>query len=186
MRSRPRLPFQRGDLPDGVGRVLREARVGRNASRREVAGAVGIAARTLARIERGDQKPLWRTIDRLCDHLGVSVVAVAGRWLKDSFDVPSNPQVAPGLGLRALRRERGVTLVELARRSGVSAATLSRFERGLTASRLLAKRVGGSDLAFDDRDLVLHSEWLSVALDFADCEALRDACVSAFASKVDP
>lgn len=175
-----RLPFQRRDLPEDLGRALRASRARSGRSRREVAEAVGIAARTLARIERGAQKPLWPTLDRLCDELGVSVFTVARPWAAQAFDVPTNPKVAPGIGLRALRRQRGMTLVDLAGRLGVDAATLSRFERGLTASRLLGSRVGGPEVAFDDREVVLNGDRLSAAMGFATHEALERACISAF------
>lgn len=167
-----RLPFQRRHLPDGVGAKLRAARVEASMTRREVARTVGIAPRTLARIERGDQKPLWPTLDRLCDHLGVSASTVARRWIADSFDVPTDPRIAPGLIVRELRRQRCLTLQELAAAAGVSAATLSRFERGLTASRLLARRVGPPDMPREEHDVVLGSDRLARALGLADVAAL--------------
>ena len=176
----PRLPFQRRLLPESLGQTLRAARHGRGESRREVAAAVGIRSRTLARIERGQQMPLWPNLERLCDHLGVSVAGLARRWLQDSFDQPTNPVASPRLGLRALRQAKGLTLVELAGLSGVSAATLSRFERGLTASRLLARRVGGAGMDPDDRDVVLVNARVAAALGMADAAALRQACVEAF------
>lgn len=106
-------------------------------------------------------------------------VAIALRWFRDSLDVPVDPGTAPGIGLRALRRSRGMTLVELARLSGVSASTLSRFERGLTASRKLALRVGGPDIAFDDRDVLLENDRLAAALGLSSSASLRLACVAA-------
>lgn len=180
MNHDPRLPFQRRLLPEGVGQALRAAREGRGESRREVAAAVGIRPRTLARIERGGQTPLWPTLERLCEHLGVGVADVARRWMQDSLDQPSNPLAAPGIGLRALRRARGLTLVELAGRSGVSAATLSRFERGLTVSRRLARRVGGVGIDPEDRDVVLDNARVALAFGLDDAEALRGACLEAF------
>lgn len=179
MAHNPTLPFQRRLLPDGCGAALRAAREGGGATRREVAGAVGIRPRTLARIERGHQKPSWPTLEKLCDHLGVSVAVLAKRWLEDSNDLPTNPIASPGIGLRALRRSRGMTLVELSALSGVSAATLSRFERGLTASRLLAIRVGGPEVDRDDRDVVLDSEPLAAAFGLDGSAALRRACAAA-------
>lgn len=178
-----RLPFQRRLLPEGCSQALRAAREAAGATRREVAAAVGIEPRTLARIERGHQKPLWPTLDRLCDHLGVSVAVLARRWLRDSLDLPQSPVSAPGIGLRALRKAQGMTLVELAAASGVSAATLSRFERGITASRRLAVRVGGPGLDDDDRDVVLENGELAAAFGFTDCAALRAACLAAFAAQ---
>ncbi|MFW2851126.1 helix-turn-helix domain-containing protein [Sphingomonas sp. TX0543] len=176
----PRLPFQRRTLPAGVGTALRSAREARGETRAAVADAVGIRPRTLARIEREAQKPSWQTLDGLCDHLGVSVVALARRWMRDSLDVPSNPSSSPGLGLRALRRSRGMTLVELASLSGVSAATISRFERGLTASRLLGRRVRGEGLDLDARDVELDGDRLADAFGFTDAGSLWKACLTAF------
>lgn len=175
----PRLPFQRRLLPSGVGAVLRAARDDRGVTRREVAEAVGVAPRTLARIERGPQKPLWPTLERLCDHLGVGVTAVARRWFLDSLDLPSTFEASPGIGVRALRRSRGMKLVEVSRLSGVSASTLSRFERGLTASRLLASRVGGPAVDRDDRGVVLDSQCLAAAFGLADPAELRSASIAA-------
>ena len=176
------LPFQRRDLPHNLGQTLRDARSSDERTRMDVATAVGIHPKTLARIERGAQKPSWPTLGRICDELGLSVFTVAPRWARQSMDIPTKPAVAPGLGLRALRRERGMTLVRLAGLLGVSAATLSRFERGLTASRLLAERVGGPDVAFDDRDVVLDGGRLASAMGFASASALERACRSAFAA----
>ena len=174
-----RLPFQRRHLPHGTGGLLSAAREARGLSRREVAIAVGIAPRTLARIERGDQKPLYPTLDRLCAELAIWTSSVAPRWVADEVDLPSNPVVAPGLGLRALRLARGITLVEMARLAGVAPATLLRFERGMTASRLLTRRIGGPGVAFEDRDLVLHSDTLAKELGLPDSGALHAACLAA-------
>lgn len=40
-----------------------------------------------------------------------------------------------------------MTLVQLSERSGVSAVTVSCFDRGVTASRVLARRAGGLTVA---------------------------------------
>lgn len=176
-----RLPFQRRLLPDGLGRTLRAAREAEGRSRRELATRVGIGPRTLARIERGAQKPLWPTLERLCEELGLSTFAVARTWAAQAMDLPESPSSAPGLGVRALRRERGLTLVEVAGRAGVSAATLSRFERGITASRLLAHRTGGPEVAADDRGVALDARRLAPAFGFEDAEEFRKACLAAHA-----
>lgn len=173
----PLLPFQRRLLPSECGARLRAARESQGVSRRDVAAAVGIAPRTLARIERGQQKPRWETLDGLCDHLDVSVVAVARRWFQDSLDVPTNSDVAPGLGLRALRRDRDITLAGLARLSGVSASTLSRFERGLTTSRLLSDVAGEAQRRGGDGTYV--GLGVARAFGFGDVAGLRGACRAA-------
>lgn len=182
----PSLPFQRRDLPAGLGTALRAARTGAGRSRRDVAAATGIAPRTLARIERGAQKPTWRTLDRLCDELGVSAFQLACRWVVQSMDLPTSPDSAPGLGLRALRLERGMSLVRLAGLTGVSVATISRFERGITASRKLGLRVGGPEVAFEDRDVVLNAERLASAFGLVGTVDLNRACLSAFAARAEP
>lgn len=171
-----RLPFQRRHLPEGVGVVLREARNRGGASRKKIAASSGIAPRTLARIERGEQTPLWTTLDRLCDVLGLSVAVIAPRWLKDSFDVPSDGEGAPGPGLRRLREARGMTLIQLAKASGISAATISRFERGLTTSSRLARPVGEGSSG-GDRNLVIDNLPLAQALGYMNPGALHRACV---------
>lgn len=79
-----RLPFHRMNLPAGVGAGLKAAREGAGRSRRDVAAAAGIGMRTLARIERDQQKPVWPTLKRLCEELGLSDYAVAPRWSVDA------------------------------------------------------------------------------------------------------
>ena len=83
---------------------------------------------------------------------------------------------ASGVGLRALRRERGLTLVTVAAASGVSVATLSRFERGLAASRMLTSRVG--PWTVDDEDVVR----LAGVFGLPDGKALWRACLAAAGS----
>ena len=173
------LPFQRRELPDDVGSKIRSARVALGRSRRDLALAVELHPRTLARIERGAQKPLWATLERICDELHLSVFSVARRWAQDSFDLPQEAEGAPGVGLRALRLKHDMTLVQLSSVSGVSAATLSRFERGLTASRKLGRRVGGPGVPHEDRDVVLDNDAIASAFGLEDSKSLRGACIDA-------
>lgn len=175
-----RLPFQRRHLPKDLGATLRTAREVRGATRREIAAIVGIGPRTLARIERGEQQPSWKTLEAIGDALGVSMAVVAKRWLQESFDVPTDPEAVPGLGLRALRLARGMTLVTLSARCSVSAATLSRFERGVTVSRLLPARAGGPAVRWEDRDVVLDNAALASAFGFSSSAQLAAACIAAY------
>lgn len=175
----PTLPFQRRELPSDVGSKLRSERIALGRSRRSLALAVNIHPRTLARIERGAQKPLWVTLEALCDELHLSVFSVAKRWASDSFNLPQEIEAAPGLGLRALRLGRGMTIVQLASASGISAATISRFERGLTASRRLGRRVGGPAVPHEDRDVVLDNDAVAMAFGLKGSDALRAACIAA-------
>lgn len=175
-----RLPFLRCHLSPDAGYDIRAARLAAGWSRRNVAAAAGVSAKTLARIERVAQKPVRETLHAICDVLGLSFDTVAGdRWGKDAFDVPENPVAAPGIVIRAMRRLRGTTLRELADVAGVSVSTLSRFERGLTASRLLASRDGGPSVSFLDRDVMLSSVPFATALGFADLNHFGASCLIA-------
>lgn len=181
MRHEERIPFQRRHLPAGIGTALRGRRVERGLSRRDVAGSAGIAARTLARIERDAQAPTWKTLEAVCDALEISTSVVAPRWSRDASDLPEDAQLVPGLGLRALRRKRGMTLASLAKASGVSAATISRFERGLVVSRRLAKRPV-HDGVIDYDTLLIDNDRLAEALGLGNSAALREACLGASAA----
>ena len=172
------LPFHFANLPSGVGVKLMEARKEAGRSREDVAAAAGIAMRTLARIERDQQKPLWPTLKRLCDELAVSDYSVAPRWSSDQDEVLTDPAIAPGVGLRALRRERGVSMAQLAKASGVNIATFSRFERGLLASRKLARRLDAQGGLRSEADFVLHNEAVAEALGFKSSKELHAACIS--------
>lgn len=138
--------------------------------------AATVATRTLARIERGQQTPSWSTFERICEVLAVSTITIARRWTIEAMDVPDHVGSVPGLGIRPLRRARGLTLVRLSELTGVSVSTLSRFERGITASRLLVDRPGWEGRRFSDRDQVLSSRPLAKALGFDDLAGLRAAC----------
>ena len=174
-----RLPFHRNNLPKEAGRRLRKARTALGQTRREVAAAAALAPRTLARIERGQQVPSWETVQRLCRALDIDPYGIAPRWSVDSDDVPTDPETVPGLGLRALRRQRGVTLKALAVASGVSISTFSRFERGLLVSRLLARRLGQAPIRYSERDVVLDNDAVAVALGCSDSAELRRECLRA-------
>jgi transcriptional regulator with XRE-family HTH domain len=172
------LPFQRRDLPVWLGGTLKAVRVGQRRSRQGVAKTADIAPLTLARIERGDQAPTPATLERICCALGIDVWDVARRWSRDAAATPTDPEISPGLGLRALRRERDLPLTALAARSGVSVSTLSRFERGITVSRrLTAGPAAGS--GGQERDVVIDSLPLARAFNFQTVEELRSACISA-------
>lgn len=171
-----RLPFHRKNLPEGVGAKLAEARVSVGRSRRDVAEKVGIAPRTLARIERGQQIPQWPTLKRLCDALGQSDFALAPRWSNDADYVPTSPEVAPGVGLRAVRKARGMTMAGLSAASGVSIATLSRYERGLVNSRTLGRRARGHHDRGEAQNIAIRDDLVATALGYDSAEALWTAC----------
>ena len=52
-------------------KTLREWRQERMMSTRDLAKAAGISDKTLIQVERGRQRPQWRTMRSLCETLGV-------------------------------------------------------------------------------------------------------------------
>ena len=95
------------------------------------------------------------------------------RWHAHAWN---SAAAVPGLGLRALRRARGVTLRQLADATGISVATFSRYERGLIASRVLGGRRDQPAVPYSVRDLLLENDRVAFALGCRDSEALRKAC----------
>ena len=144
-----------------VGRMLRDARKGRRWTQARLAAKARVTRETVYRIERG-RMPTGDVLARLCGALGID---------RDDFDlkrretdhIAMHPEL---LLLRERRRARGLTLETCARRTGVSPATLSRFERGAERSRELA--------GFDARGtpVRLRSAGLADALGFPSVEAL--------------
>ncbi len=171
-----RLPFQRTDLANDIAEILKGARLRAGLSRRDAADAAGIASKTIARIERGEQKPTWETLDRLCEVMDFSASTVASQWVSDDIDRPVYSQSTPGPGFRLLRQSRGMTLVGLSKASGVSVSTLSRFERCLVVSSRLTRRLNQPGIRYEERDLVLENDRVAIALGFPNSAALALAC----------
>lgn len=164
--------FSRSDLDAGVAKRLKEIRQSKPMSRQELADAARIKAKTLARHEQGRQRPSEPVLRRLATALGVQISDLAPGWRNDDLNRLTTRTEHPGIGLRLLRKEWGVSLEAAAQAAGVSAGTLSRFERGMHASRKLARRV---EDPIDGR-LALTSDALAQLLRFEDAETLTYAC----------
>lgn len=164
--------FSRNDLDTEVAKRLKAIRQSKRLTRQELASEAGIACKTLARHEQGRQRPSEPALRRLATALGVQISDLAPGWKDDDLNRLTTGTEHPGIGLRLLRKERGVSLGTAARAAGVDASTLSRFERGMHASRKLARRVEGS---IDDR-LALTSDALARLLRFEDAEKLTVKC----------
>lgn len=144
-----------------AGRMLREARKARRWTQARLAVKAAVARETIYRIERG-RMPTGDVLVRLCDALGAD---------RDIFDLrrreTDHIAMHPDLALlRDRRRARGLTLHDCARLANVSAATLSRFERGMERSRELA------DFDASGRAVRLRSVGLASALGFSSVGAL--------------
>lgn len=164
--------FSRSDLDAKVGERLKKLREARGLTQDEAADAARVSARTLARHEEGEQMPSEPVLRRLATALDVQISDLAPEWKNDDLNRLTSGSEHPGIGLRVLRKQRGVSLEAAAQEAGVDASTLSRFERGLHASHALARRVEGS---IDDR-LLLTSNALAKLLGFKDAEKLTEAC----------
>ena len=150
-----------------IGYRLRRKRIALGLSRRDLAERSGMAATTLARIERNAQQPLPATVQALAIALGTDVATLAPRWRKGEEHRVKSGVVHPGYGLRILRERAGVTLTAAARAAGVAITTLSRFERCLIRSR-----------KFCDHADRIASDPLALLLGFADAAALQAACAA--------
>lgn len=130
--------------------------------------------RTLARIERGAQRPGPDTLKSLASALGMRLEPLAPEWAGVDDEMPSTGREAPGMAVRVLRRAAGLTMVEVAARMGISVSTLSRFERGLHAPRRVTS-VGGAG-TLTSNDLAITDEELADALGFDSAAELTRRC----------
>ena len=164
--------FSRSGLDANVGERLKKVREMKGMTRRELADAAGISAKTLARHEQGRQRPSEPALRRLATALGLQISDLAPGWKLDDLNRLTTGLEHPGIGLRLRRKAAGVTLKDAAQVAEVDASTLSRFERGWHASPKLAKRV--KSRRFDR--LVLTSDALARLLGFEDADTLTRAC----------
>lgn len=125
--------FNRNKMGSDVGRKIRVVRQRHGLTRAQLATAAKIASRTLARIERGDQKPRVETLRAIAGALNLRLEALASGWLEDEQRRRDNSDHF-GPSLRAMRLKARVPLRQAATAAGVDAATLSRFERMQTDS----------------------------------------------------
>ncbi|PZO67188.1 MAG: hypothetical protein DI636_10345 [Pelagerythrobacter marensis] len=161
-RSSPR--FLRAALDPDVGLRILRARLENQMTRSQLAAAARIGSRTLARIERGSQKPRVETVRAIANALGNSLPQLAQGWADDEARYTRNLDRL-GRGLRTIRQSRNVTLAAAAGAAGVSSTTLSRFERGLSDSPLISQ--DGS---------TFESAKLASLLSFSSVEDLANAC----------
>lgn len=137
MQGPPR--FCRSALDEKVGNRVLKARKKSRLSRHQLAELAGIGVGTLGKIERGDQRPMEPTLRRVAQVLDVNLADLAPGWAGDEQERSAAGICHPGIGLKILRVRKGLSQVKVAAVAGVSVGTLSRFERGLHASRLMAQ-----------------------------------------------
>lgn len=171
--------FRRRDLPPDIGRRVLDARIRAGLSRTELADGVGVHYRTLARVERGTQVPGVTTLRGIARACREDIGRLAPAWEDDQEELEASGLGSPGPAVRARRLELGLTLGQVARASGVSVSTLSRFERGLHAPRRITAVGSFANGADGINDLAIVSLELARVLGYSSTAALTSAC-SAF------
>lgn len=163
----PRFPAS--DVPIDFGDRLREARLKRGWTQARLAARSGVGRETVARLERGRRVPSSDTVFRLEAALDMYPDRFVRRWR----EWQPIGEKEPGARSRERRRELGLSLDQVAAATGVSAATLSRFEREERRTPTLL-RIERSELGGEWSHLV--SERLAAALGFASLEDHAKYC----------
>lgn len=140
------------EVPDNSLRdKLKLIREGRSLGYPELAELSGVPVETLRAFEEGADWPDLNTIEKLSDSLGVTV-----RYFLDSNQGSSSI----GERLRKTREAKGMSVVELASKSGVSPGLVSQIERDQVVPSLrtleqMAKNLGISVCYFllDQQDV---------------------------------
>jgi transcriptional regulator with XRE-family HTH domain len=174
MHFSPPLRFPLSSVPDGFGTTLRDARKARKWTQARLAAAAGVERETVARLEAQRllppeaprRRPAADTVFRLQAALDLMPGELVQTW----------PEWSPvGLGTsgarsRARRRDLGLSLKEVASTAGISAATLSRFERDIRweTNSLLYAGPGAAPTP--------AAEALARALRFPDAKAHANWC----------
>ncbi|WP_422446541.1 helix-turn-helix domain-containing protein [Thermoanaerobacterium sp. DL9XJH110] len=107
------------------GKLIRDFRRKRNLSLQELARRAGLSVSYLSEIERGKKQPSLETIDKLATALNISREGFFERP-----DAPAPRPVALGDKISLLRREKKMTLAQLAEKAGISGAYLCHIETG--------------------------------------------------------
>jgi transcriptional regulator with XRE-family HTH domain len=168
--------FKLDDLDDRLGQRVRDARNARGLSRRALAATAEVSRSTIAHIERGDQRPLPGTLGRIATALSVPLFVLAPTWEDAEHARPKSGTEHPGVGLRTIRRDRKLTIAALAEATGLSVSTISRFERGLHATRKLTC-TDASGTSYKDQIGIISTE-LAAALGYASAADLTRACAA--------
>lgn len=158
---RYRLPEGFVALKNNVGELLRDAREASfeygETPRREFAQLVGVSRETLSRIENGARLPSYRTLMEIMGLLRIDWSHIAIEGTSSKKPIRETPETCCQLGeaLRAGRKSAELNLRQLAERTGMSAAQLSRIEHGLfKRGRHIEIVSGEGETKFDDCTIV--------------------------------
>ncbi|MDN5347204.1 MAG: hypothetical protein PWP65_768 [Clostridia bacterium] len=119
-----------------IGEKLRQLREERGMALETLADMLDIAPECMVEVEQGKRRLSAATLTEVAGILGVdpSYFGVGGGEKQDEDKKGGRSSV--GERLRRLREQKGITLSELSRRSGVSLAHISEIERGRSTASL--------------------------------------------------
>ncbi len=164
-------------MPSGtIGSYLQELRLSRGVSIRALARSAGVNASTLSRWESGATRPSNYELEAVLRALNASEVESQGAWERlnapralthpppQSSLADAPPVPLQGNLLRAMRMRKGWTLAQTACALGITAMTLSRWERSENIpsieDRLRLGQVLGATQAELDALCKAESVWL--------------------------
>lgn len=154
--------FPRREVPREIGTAVRLERRRRRMSQARLAERAGVGRRTIIRLEAGLHVPNSTLVQALEHILGFGERGLVPGWM----DAPEWDRPGRGELARRARKGRGLTLAQVSSRSGLSAATISRFERGLSDCAAIVDPA-------DDGVSAFHNDRYAEALGFADAVAMR-------------
>ena len=169
------LNTPRSRAPRDLGPQLRGWRLEQGISQADLARLAGLSRKTIQRIESGHLLSADTAI-RIERALDLPEESVAPDW-----SLPPSPVESDyGSRVRARRRALGMSLEELALATGVSAATVSRFERGITVPRRwFVEWIDDFGML---RDAIVAKP-LAEALGFAHVGELQEFCMAGDVSR---
>ena len=158
----PKTLFPRVSVPKNFGDLVNTGRTNKKWSRVQLADMVGVAHKTIARLERRETVPSLQLVRALLRNevLGRELPLVRG-WELDDPDAANR-----GFRVRAARLASDQTLAEVVAAAGGSIASLSAFER-----QLLAPIAYAGDPDRDDGHSV--TEAYAKALGFVDRDEMK-------------
>ncbi|GAF24755.1 helix-turn-helix domain-containing protein [Neomoorella thermoacetica] len=112
-----------------IGEKLKKLREDRGIPLEELADRLDIAPACMVEVEQGTRRLSLATLKEVATILGVDV-----SYFQEENDNKNDNSV--GARLRRLREQKGITLSELSRRSGVSLAHISEIERSRSTASL--------------------------------------------------
>lgn len=110
---------------------IREARIRRGMSVKDLAAHIGVDASLMSRFERGDRMPAQTQVSAIADALGVSRQDITQQWLEDKVFTLLNgyPDLAPDV-LKAMEsRVEYLTGPNLLKQPGVAPAIQAQLEK---------------------------------------------------------